>query len=55
MHKAGWVHRDVSSGNILIEDNDECRISDLEYAKPFGSGEEFRIVRVISFSWILRY
>ena len=29
----GWVHRDVSTGNILIDGNDEVRLADLEYAK----------------------
>ena len=32
MHKYGWVHRDVSSGNILVVDG-VVKISDLEYAK----------------------
>ncbi|KAI0086022.1 hypothetical protein BDY19DRAFT_996208 [Irpex rosettiformis] len=32
MHKCGWVHRDVSSGNILLVDG-FAKISDLEYAK----------------------
>ncbi|PSR88600.1 hypothetical protein PHLCEN_2v5127 [Hermanssonia centrifuga] len=31
MHKCGWVHRDVSVGNILIFD-DIAKIADLEYA-----------------------
>ncbi|KAI0086023.1 hypothetical protein BDY19DRAFT_1050220 [Irpex rosettiformis] len=32
MHKCGWVHCDVSSGNILLVDG-FVKISDLEYAK----------------------
>ena len=32
MHRGGWVHRDISSGNILIADGD-VKIADLEYAK----------------------
>ncbi|KAI0086004.1 hypothetical protein BDY19DRAFT_996190 [Irpex rosettiformis] len=32
MHKSGWVHRDISSGNILIVGG-VVKISDLEYAK----------------------
>lgn len=35
MHKYGWVHRDVSSGNILVVDG-VVKISDLEYAKKMG-------------------
>ncbi len=31
MHKCGWVHRDVSVGNILIFD-DIAKVADLEYA-----------------------
>ncbi|KAI0086025.1 hypothetical protein BDY19DRAFT_996211 [Irpex rosettiformis] len=37
MHKSGWVHRDVSSGNILIVDG-VVKISDLEYAKNMNDG-----------------
>ena len=32
MHKYGWVHRDISLGNILAVDG-VVKISDLEYAK----------------------
>lgn len=32
LHSLGWVHRDISSGNILVV-NGEVKISDLEYAK----------------------
>ena len=32
LHSLGWVHRDISSGNILIVD-DFIKIADLEYAK----------------------
>lgn len=31
MHKSGWVHRDISAGNILIVDG-SGRLTDLEYA-----------------------
>ncbi|KAF8636246.1 hypothetical protein AX17_003731 [Amanita inopinata Kibby_2008] len=42
LYCAGWVHRDISSGNILafkdIETNVLCgKLSDLEYAKKFPS------------------
>lgn len=44
MHAAGWVHRDVSTGNILM-DNKVTRLADMEYAKIAGQGDEHRLVR----------
>jgi hypothetical protein len=42
MWLVGWVHRDISAGNILWfkEDGKEGRgiLSDLEYAKKVGVG-----------------
>ncbi|KAF9544847.1 hypothetical protein CPC08DRAFT_401164 [Agrocybe pediades] len=40
MHCAGWVHRDISSGNVLAYRSNEkqrwqAKLSDLEYAKEF--------------------
>lgn len=38
MHKAGWVHRDNSVGNILFHERDGklvVKLSDLEYAKQY--------------------
>ncbi|KAI0084507.1 hypothetical protein BDY19DRAFT_524479 [Irpex rosettiformis] len=35
IHECGWVHRDISSGNILIVD-DIAKISDIEYAKKMN-------------------
>ena len=35
LHMLGWVHRDVSSGNVLIV-NDGAKLADLEYAKREG-------------------
>ncbi|KAF9555707.1 hypothetical protein CPC08DRAFT_752921 [Agrocybe pediades] len=38
MHCAGWVHRDISCGNILAykaDDRWQAKLSDLEYAKKF--------------------
>ncbi|KAK7026718.1 hypothetical protein VNI00_015491 [Paramarasmius palmivorus] len=36
---ARWVHRDISTGNLLLcyDENDQpiCKISDLEYARPY--------------------
>lgn len=45
MHMAGWVHRNVSNSNILVEANNKIRLSDFEYSKPCGEGSEFRTVR----------
>lgn len=45
MHSAGWVHRDVSVGNLLVDGPKNCRLIDMEYAKKMGTEEEFRIVR----------
>ncbi|KAF8874610.1 hypothetical protein BD779DRAFT_1566012 [Infundibulicybe gibba] len=45
LHKLGYVHRDVSSGNVLLCE-ERGKLSDLEYCKPFSEvGEhEARIV-----------
>ena len=40
MFIANWVHRDISTGNIIVMiDGDvvQGKLSDLEYAKEFGS------------------
>ncbi|KAH7917446.1 hypothetical protein BV22DRAFT_979439, partial [Leucogyrophana mollusca] len=37
LHDAGWVHRDVSVGNVLRYEG-RGKLSDLEYAKKVGSG-----------------
>lgn len=34
LHLAGWVHRDISSGNIMLW-HDQVKISDFEFAKRF--------------------
>ncbi|KAJ3556690.1 hypothetical protein NM688_g1890 [Phlebia brevispora] len=36
MHKSGWVHRDLSPGNIVIVDG-AARVTDLEYATSEAS------------------
>ena len=39
MHKSGWVHRDISAGNILllkVGDSLQDKIADLEYAKRYS-------------------
>ncbi|KAJ3557297.1 hypothetical protein NM688_g1545 [Phlebia brevispora] len=44
MHIAGWVHRDVSSGNILLAEDGTARLVDLEYTHQVGDDDdEFRV------------
>lgn len=48
MHRAGWVHHDISSGNVLIDANGHARLADMEYARPLNSHlRETRIVRLV--------
>lgn len=50
LHKLGWVHRDISSCNIMICKND-AKITDFEYAKKMtlpGKVLEIRTVRYFS-------
>ncbi|KAG8906678.1 hypothetical protein FRB99_006379 [Tulasnella sp. 403] len=39
---AGWVHRDISSGNLLsyTESGPKCRLGDLEFMKEFQPDEQ---------------
>lgn len=39
MHSSGWVHRDISAGNIFVDDSSNARIGDLEYAKKYLNNE----------------
>ena len=48
MHKIGWVHRDVSAGNILVRDDGDPLLGDLKFAKIMDEGEETRVVRPLS-------
>lgn len=47
LHSSGWVHHDVSSGNILLEHDGNVRLADFEYAKRMGTGDESRVVRTL--------
>ena len=49
MHRAGWVHRDISAGNVL-RCGRQGKIADLEYAKALNSTEESHDARTVSFS-----
>ncbi|KAJ3531026.1 hypothetical protein NM688_g7632 [Phlebia brevispora] len=45
LHESGWVHRDVSIGNIMLDEASHARLVDLEYAKMMGDPAvpEFRV------------
>ena len=45
MHAHGYVHRDVSTGNIIFHEG-HGKIADLEYAKEVGTGEAHEIQMV---------
>jgi serine/threonine protein kinase len=50
LHEAGWVHRDISSGNILIHEKDgirQVKISDYEYAKQFNGDNKTSTIHEI--------
>lgn len=32
LHTHGWVHRDISAGNVLVDTNGQAKLVDLEYA-----------------------
>ena len=34
LHTAGWLHRDISGGNVMLWQN-KVKIADFEYAKRF--------------------
>jgi len=44
LHKAGWVHRDLSPGNIIVVDG-KAKISDLEFAKRRVAQDLERLTR----------
>jgi len=48
LHSVGWVHRDISPGNIM-RIGGSVKLGDLEYAKKLGSDRthEFRTVSFI--------
>ncbi|KAJ3558267.1 hypothetical protein NM688_g1024 [Phlebia brevispora] len=43
MHSSGWVHRDVSPGNILLKADGNAVLVDVELAKPMGNRDERRV------------
>ncbi|MCK6524662.1 protein kinase [Myxococcota bacterium] len=36
LHQRGWIHRDLSPSNVLVEDDGRVRLLDLGLAAPFG-------------------
>ncbi len=46
LHQAGWVHRDISSANILTDSTGRVKLIDLEYAKK-ADDESRRDMRVV--------
>lgn len=36
MHKAGWIHCDISTGNILIDAEGHAKLVDMEYAQKMS-------------------
>lgn len=49
MQSAGYVHRDISVGNLLyISSEGICKVSDLEYAKPYKTKETMQSTDVAS-------
>lgn len=38
MAKRGYIHRDVSAGNIILYQN-RAKLADLEFAKEYGIGQ----------------
>ena len=44
LHKAGWVHKDLSPGNIITVEG-KTKISDLEFAKQRVAGELEKLKR----------
>jgi serine/threonine protein kinase len=47
-HRTGWVHRDISAGNVfLLQDELLFKLGDLEFAKKMGKDGEHD-VRTVS-------
>ena len=48
LHRNGWVHRDISYGNIMLDERGHTRLIDFEFAKKIRDLDvpEFRVVSV---------
>ena len=49
VHKNGWVHHDISFGNILIDADGHARLTDFEFAVKFAEEVQFYAVVRLSF------
>ena len=52
IHLAGWVHRDISTGNVLIDKAGKVRLADFEYAKKMdeeSNSHDIRTVRILCY------
>lgn len=47
MHKCGWVHRDISIGNVLVA-NGIGVLADVEFAKSEGASVQHSVRTVSS-------
>lgn len=50
LHAVGWVHRDISAGNILVDGKTKiAKLADVEYAKQIGrrSGDGHHDIRTV--------
>lgn len=54
LHMLGWVHRDISSGNLLIG-NGQLKIADFEYAKKMTNpGDNVHDIRTVCSMFVLK-
>lgn len=53
LHKSGWVHRDISAGNIITRD-EQGRLADFEFAKRASDEDDLDIVRPFLLQEMLR-
>ncbi|KAF8674249.1 hypothetical protein AX14_005270, partial [Amanita brunnescens Koide BX004] len=54
-HRAGWVHRDISAGNIFLLQDKLFKLGDLEFAKKLGKDVSMMFERACSTSCLLEW